>query len=260
MCHISTSSHRYRGAHTVTWPDFDFTNAVGLDAASPSAGRRLSPPPSDSWRNEDPSRALPHVSLALSASLAERAADRTACGKDNVLGYRGASSAGRSISPAMHETMSPYQPTKTHAACSASPKLPLTHHHLLSLIAQSQGARTRRLPSRTCQERNSLARLGGWAKSAKSGISWVLRRPHPVRLSIPGRADQPFSCNLPATAPRCRHDMQSIIPRGGMACRLFPFVIREARCHPQPVCLLHNGGCLPECGCNLRRATSHAIW
>jgi hypothetical protein len=107
----------------------------------------------------------------------------------------------------MHETMSPNQPTKTHTACIASPKLPLTHHHLLSLIAQSQGARTRRLPSRTCQERNSLARLGGWAKSAKSGISWVLRRPHPVRLSIPGRADQPFSCNLPATAPHWRHDM-----------------------------------------------------
>lgn len=53
----------------------------------------------------------------------------------------------------------------------------------------------------------SWPKLGGWAKSAKSGISWVLRRPHPVRLSIPGRADQPFSCNLPATAPHWRHDM-----------------------------------------------------
>jgi hypothetical protein len=68
----------------------------------------------------------------------------------------------------------------------------------------------------------ALARDASHPELVKSGISWPdleagQSQPraeflgssavHPVRLSIPGRADQPFSCNLPATAPRCRHDM-----------------------------------------------------
>jgi len=140
-----------------TWAIPDCAKPTSADSGSLFAGRRLSSPPVWPWRNDTPPRALPHVSLALCV----READRTASGKDNVLGYRGASSAGRSISPAMHKTVLPYQPTKTHtttcipghiASPNCRPPLPIS--------------------SALSPRAKALARDASHPKVAMSGISW----------------------------------------------------------------------------------------
>jgi hypothetical protein len=108
-----------------------------------------------------------------------------------VLGYRGVSlSAGRSISPAVHKTMLPYQPTKTHTTvCIASLNCRSSIFIPSALSPRAKALARDASHPEVVMSGISWPKLGGWAKSAKSGISWVLRRQHPVRLSIPGRVD-----------------------------------------------------------------------
>lgn len=110
--------------------------------------------------------------------------------------------------PQVETMLLPYQPTKTHTTvCIAS-----LNCRSSIFIPSALSPRAKPLARDASHPELVMSgipwpKLGGWAKSAKSGISWVFRRPTP-RPSIhswPRRLA--FSCNLPATAPRRRHDM-----------------------------------------------------
>jgi hypothetical protein len=132
----------------------------------------------------------PLPGLAARESATEREADRTAFGKTTCSAIAGVSSAGRSTSLAVHKTMLPYQPKKTHTTIC------ITSLNCRSSILN---------PSALSPRAKALARDASHPEVVMSGIPWPdleagQSQPRaeflgssavhtPSVLSIPGRVD-----------------------------------------------------------------------